>query len=167
MRTIAAKGVTLEPQIGAHATELYALLKEPALYRFIDNKGPASEAALRERLARLGSRLSPDGTEHWLNWVVRNAEGAIVGYVQATVRVGGDAEIAYVLGLPFWRRGYAFAACAAMLAELAVSYGVKRATATLDPDNSASLALLRKLGFGLIEEDAAAQEVRYALDLSS
>lgn len=165
MRTIAGEGVTLEPQLASHAAELYAVIGDPALYEFIDSKEPASEAALRERLARLESRLSPDGTEHWLNWVVRNAAGAVVGYVQATVTPDKSAEIAYVLGRAHWRKGYAGAACAAMIDELRETYGVTRLTATLDPANAASLALLRKLGLGLVWTNAAEHEVGYALDL--
>jgi ribosomal-protein-alanine N-acetyltransferase len=165
MRVLAGDGVTLEPQIAAHAAALYAVISEPALYRYIDSKEPESEAALAERLARLESRVSPDGTEHWLNWVVRTASGEIVGYVQATVTPDHQAEIAYVFGLAHQRRGYAFAACAAMIAELGASYGVTQLTATLDPQNAASRALLEKLGFTLAGEDPTAHEVTFARDL--
>jgi ribosomal-protein-alanine N-acetyltransferase len=164
MRVLNAGGLTLEPQIASHAPELYAVLSEPALYRYIDRKAPASEAALAERLARLESRISPDGSAHWLNWVARDPAGVVVGYVQATV-ADRDAEIAYVFGLAHQRRGHAFAAVTAMLAELVQGYGVKRATATVDPDNAASLALLRKLGFALAETNEAEHEVTYALAL--
>lgn len=166
MRFLAGEGgLTLEPQTAAHATQLFAVLDDPELYVFTDDKGPASLEALTERLHRLESRRSPDGTEHWLNWVVRTPEGAIVGYVQATVRPGGEAEIAYVLGRRFWRRGYASVACGLMLQELAESYGVRRATATLDSGNAASLALLGKLGFRFVSSDAAANEVIYGRDV--
>ena len=165
MRTVVGEGVTLEPQLASHAAELYAVISDPSLYEFIDDKEPATEAALRARLARLESRRSPDGAEHWLNWVVRNPAGELVGYVQATVTPDHAAEIAYVLGRAHWRRGYAYAACAAMIQELRATYGVTRLTATLDPANTASLALLRKLGLALIWEDEPAEEVGYALDL--
>jgi ribosomal-protein-alanine N-acetyltransferase len=165
VRTVVGEGVTLEPQLAAHAAELYAVISDPSLYEFIDSKQPASEDALRERLLRLESRLSGDGSEHWLNWIVRNAAGDLVGYVQATVTPDHAAEIAYVLGRAHWRKGYAFAACAAMIQELRSSYGATRLTATLDPANTASLALLRKLGLGFVWEDVPGQEVGYALDL--
>ena len=166
MRTLAGGGLTLEPQVAAHGTSLYTVLDDPELYVFTDDKGPASLEALAERLRRLESRKSPDGSEHWLNWVVRTAEGAVAGYVQATVRGAGEAEIAYVLGRRFWRRGYASIACGLMLEDLAGSYGATRATATLDPRNAASLALLRKLGFSFVSRNDAANEVTYARDLS-
>ena len=165
MRAVTGEGVTLEPQLASHAAELYAVLSDPALYAFIDGKEPANEAALRQRLARLESRTSPDGTEHWLNWIVRTVAGELVGYVQATVTPDHAAEIAYVFGRAHWRRGYATAACRAMIAELGETYGVTRLTATLDPANAASLALVAKLGLGLAWEDKSAQEVGYVLDL--
>jgi ribosomal-protein-alanine N-acetyltransferase len=165
MRAVVGDGVTLEPQLAAHAAELYAVIGDPSLYEFIDAKEPESEASLRERLLRLESRLSPDRTEHWLNWIVRSPSGELVGYVQATVTPDQSAEIAYVIGRAHWRKGYAATACRAMIAELRSSYGVRRLTATLDPANTASLALLRKLGLGLDWEDLPADEVGYVLNL--
>jgi ribosomal-protein-alanine N-acetyltransferase len=167
VRAVAGESVTLEPQLASHAAELYAVISDPSLYEFIDAKEPASEAALRERLTKLESRLSPDGTEHWLNWIVRNTSGELVGYVQATVTPDHSAEIAYILGRTHWRKGYAYAACRAMIDQLRQSYGVTRLTATLDPANTASLALLRKLGLGLDWEDLPADEVGYVLDFGA
>ena len=165
MRRLSGEGLVLEPQIEAHAGELYAVLDDPELYVFTDDKGPARKDALAARLAKLESRRSPDGTERWLNWVVRTDEGAMVGYVQATVRAGNVAEIAYVLGRTYWRRGYATAACRMLLAELRDTYRVERAVATLDPQNSASLALLRKLGFRPLSESFETHELTYELTL--
>ncbi len=167
MRGLAGGGVTLEPQVAAHAGELFAVIGDPSLYGYIDAPPPASEAALRARLERLETRVSPDGGEHWLNWVVRDSAGTVVGYVQATVTPDHGAEIAYVVGRAYWRRGHAFAACRLMLTELAAHYGVTRITATLDPANAASLALAKKLGLALAWEDRGAHEAGYALDLAS
>lgn len=161
MRTLAADGLTLEPQVAAHAAELFPLLADTALYVFTDDKEPPSEDWLRDRFARLESRQSPDGSQLWLNWVVRTDDGAAAGYVQATVE-DGEAEIAYVLGRQFWRLGYGYAACLAMLEELAAAYAVSRVTATLDAANAASVALLTKLGLRQVREDRAAHEVTFA-----
>src|SRR5690242_3505133 len=162
MRTLAGGGLTLEPQVAAHAAELYAILDDAGLYICTDDKGPASLEALTERLRGLESRTSPDGTERWLNWVVRNAVNLVVGYVQATVRPRGEAEIAYVFGRSYWGRGFATRACALMLEALMDDYAVTQATATLDPQNAASLALLRRLGFSSLSSDSAANEITYS-----
>jgi ribosomal-protein-alanine N-acetyltransferase len=165
MRAVAGEGITIEPQLAAHAAELFAAISDPALYLYIDGGAPESEELLCARLLRLESRLSPDGTEHWLNWIVRTATGQLAGYVQATVTPDGSAEIAYVLGRAHWRQGYGYAACTAMIRELRATYGVTRVTATLDPANAASVALVRRLGLGLVWEDVPGNEAGYALDL--
>ena len=92
------------------------------------------------------SRRSADGSEQWLNWVVRLASGEPIGYVQASVR-GSQAGIAYVLGSRYWGRGYARKAVAAMLSELAYQYDVRVATAVLKTRNERSRRLLDRLGF--------------------
>lgn len=150
MRVLAGLGVTLEPQVAAHAPALFALLRDPRLYTWLDDDPPEDEPAFRRRLERLESRQSDDGTEAWLNWVVR-AGATIVGFVQATVESDGTATIAYVIGADHWRRGYAETATRLMLDELPATYGAHRLRATVDPENAASIGLLHKLGF--VRED--------------
>jgi hypothetical protein len=87
VRTIRAGDLVLEPQVEAHAAEMFAVLSDPAIYEF-ENESPPSEARLAGRFRRLESRRSPDGRERWLNWVVRLPSGELAGYVQAMVRPG-------------------------------------------------------------------------------
>src|SRR5262245_56366218 len=84
MRVIEAAGVTLEPQVAAHADAMFAVLSDPAIYEH-ENAPPASADALRDRYRKLETRRSGDGRQEWLNWVVRLADGELTGYVQATV----------------------------------------------------------------------------------
>ena len=146
MNNVSAGRVVLEPQTAAHAAEMFAVLSDPAIYEF-ENAPPESVAWLTERFARLESRVSPDGAEQWLNWVVRLPSGTLAGYVQATIDRDRTAHIAYELASKFWRRGIGSAAVSGMLEELAVSYGVRTCVATLKERNYRSLALLQSLGF--------------------
>jgi RimJ/RimL family protein N-acetyltransferase len=146
MRVVDAPPLVLEPQLAAHAREMFAVLSDPAIYEF-ENQPPASEASLAERYARLESRRSPDGTEAWLNWVIRLASGELAGYVQATVRADGVAFIAYEIASRHWRQGIGGAAVAALIAELKASHGATLCVAVLKARNFRSLGLLRKLGF--------------------
>ena len=50
-----------------------------------ENEPPESEAWLRERYTQARDAPSGDGSEQWLNWIVRVASGEAIGYVQATV----------------------------------------------------------------------------------
>ena len=147
MRTLSAGPCTLEPQRSAHAAEMFAVLSDPAIYEF-ENQPPVSEAWLTQRFERLESRTSSDGSELWLNWVVRLPSGELAGYVQATVLPSGEALLAYELASRFWRRGLASAAVRAMMEELSANYGVRGYIAALKTANHRSMGLLRHLGFG-------------------
>ena len=149
MNTIRAGTLLLEPQLKSHAAEMFAVLSDPAIYEF-ENEAPSSEEALWQRYAKLESRRSADGTEQWLNWVIKLPTGALAGFMQATVLVGGRAYVAYEIGSPFWRQGVASTALRAVLRELGERYYVRDAFAVLKATNYRSLGLLSKVGFGPI-----------------
>ena len=138
--------VRLVPQLAAHADEMFALLRDPALYEH-EGEPPESLEWLRERFARLESRRSADGREEWLNWVVQSPSGELIGYVQATVGSDGHADIAYVFGSRHWGRGLAGRAVTLMIAELVAHHGVEHLSAVLKRSNARSRRLLERLGF--------------------
>ena len=146
MRTIRASHCTLEPQVEAHAHEMFEVLSDPAIYEF-ENAPPPSEAWLKHRYSRLESRGPTDGTQKWLNWVIRLPSGDLAGYVQATVLQSGSSYVAYELASRYWRKGIGRSAVEAMLEELGSVYGVHTFVAVLKSANYRSLGLLRSLGF--------------------
>ena len=146
MNSINAGSIILEPQVEAHAAEMFNVLSDPAIYEF-ENSPPESLQWLTGRFRKLESRASPDGSEQWLNWVIRLPTGQLAGYVQATITGDGTAHIAYELASRYWRQGIGSAAVRAMLAELAGNYRVSRCVATLKARNFRSLGLLERLGF--------------------
>jgi ribosomal-protein-alanine N-acetyltransferase len=146
MQVIVTRCLTLEPQVAAHADEMFGVLSDPAIYEH-ENAPPPSVEWLRERFGTLESRVSADGREQWLNWVVRLRTSEPIGYVQATVFPTGRAAIAYEMASRYWGRGFAREACEAMLSELAARYGVRQAHAVFKRSNIRSLRLLERLGF--------------------
>jgi len=151
---IATAGLVLEPLTAAHAEEMFEVLSDPAIYRYLDQPAPASIDALREIYVRRERRLSPEGDQIWLNWVIRVGDGTPAGYVQATIVSPDDAWIAYVLASKYWGCGYGFAAMSAMLEHLTVDYAVRRFLATAEIGNERSIRLLEHLGFRPATEDA-------------
>ena len=168
-RAIATARLTLEPQVAAHAARMFALLQDPAIYRY-ENEAPPSVEWLQERFRRLESRASADGREQWLNWVVRVGADELIGFVQATIRRDCSAAIAYVFGSAHWGRGYATEAVSAMLRELVVRHGVVEYSAVLKRANGRSIRLLERLGFTanadavedgeIVHESMLADEIR-------
>ena len=146
MQTLRTVRLTLEPQMATHAGEMFAVLSDPAIYEF-ENEPPASLEWLSERFSRLESRASGDGSERWLNWVVRPHGGGLIGYVQASVPANGLAFIAYELASAYWGQGYGREAVSAMLVELAARYDVRQAGAVFKQQNHRSRKLLARLNF--------------------
>jgi ribosomal-protein-alanine N-acetyltransferase len=138
---------TLEPRVAAHAEALFAILSDRSLYEFLDELPPESVEALRERFRRSEALRSPDGSEQWLNWVVRDGSGTIAGYVQATIFANRETNVAYLLGREHWGRGLAGEAVATMLDRLARDFGVRRCHVVVDRRNERSIRLARRLGF--------------------
>ncbi len=156
MNTIETATLTLEPQVAAHADAMFGVLSDPAIYTY-ENEPPPSVEWLRERFRKLETRGSADGTEQWLNWVIRLPPSTLIGYVQATVTANGEATIAYVLSSPYWGRGLASQAVTAMIAELVAQYNVQHLFASLKQANQRSLRLLDRLGFTLASPELHAQ----------
>jgi RimJ/RimL family protein N-acetyltransferase len=96
------------------ADEMAVVLRDASLHEFTGGE-PLDAAATRARFARLAVGGSTDGHERWHNWVVRLAATAeAVGTLQATV-TGRSAAIAWVIGVPWQRRGYATEAAIAVV----------------------------------------------------
>ena len=140
--------LVLEPLEARHAEAMYPILCDAELHRYLDQPPPASLDALRKRYEYLERRASPDGSQHWLNWIVVPANGEPIGFVQATVEET-TASIAYLLARNEWGRGHATRACRLMIDDLVARYGVRRLTATAEVENMRSIRLLERLGFTL------------------
>jgi ribosomal-protein-alanine N-acetyltransferase len=159
LRALVTPRFTLEPQTAAHAAQMFTVLSDPRIYEF-ENQPPPSLEWLRARYTKLESRRSADGREQWLNWVVRMPTTELAGYVQATIPGDGSASIAYEFASAYWGRGLASEAVAAMIDELAGSYGVRRVQAVLKRANLRSARLLQRLGFAIApEQDHARQHI--------
>lgn len=74
-----------------------------------------------------------------------DAEDCLTGTVQATVS-GEAAEIAWVIGTPWQRRGIAVEAARAMVEWLGTQAGVRTVIAHVHPDHTASAAVATRVG---------------------
>lgn len=145
-------GVDLDPLRVEHADEMFRGLQNTACYSFIPESPPVSVTWLRQRYGRLARGASPDGTETWCNWVIRDGgDRSALGYTQATVKADA-ALIAYLVFPEHWRRGVATAAVGQMLQLLFRDHGVSRVSALVDTRNAPSCGLLRRLGFSVLRE---------------
>lgn len=161
----------LEPLRIEDAVEMTAVLSDPRLYTFIGGRPPTS-SELTDQYSRQVAGRSSDGTEQWLNWVIRQADTrTATGYVQASVVRGPEtdvpgaraANVAWVVGSEHQGRGYAVEAATAMVGWLR-SHGVAQVVADVHPDHHASTAVARRLGMAPTGEIVDG-EVRWAVEV--
>ena len=146
------------PLVAKHAVDLFPLLSDANLYSYTQEEPPGSIVALRERFHFLESRRSPDGSQAWLNWMVRELKThEAIGYVQATVGAAG-ADIAWVVGTDYQRLGYATEASSAMVMWLRSS-GANEVRAKIGPTHFASQRVAAKVGLSQTGEVAEGEEV--------
>jgi ribosomal-protein-alanine N-acetyltransferase len=156
LKGLRAGDLVLEPLEARHAEAMFEVLKDAELYSYLDYPPPPSAEHLRKVYARLEERKSPDGADHWLNWVVIPPQSAPIGFVQSTVMRDGTAWIAYVFARSHGGRGLATQATRAVLGHLEESYAARRFLASVEAANARSIRLLERLRF----RPATADELR-------
>ncbi len=138
----------LEPLAVEHSAEMTALLDDPLLHIYTGGE-PLSAVDLRAQYVRQAVGQSTDGSERWLNWIVRRREDhRAVGYVQATATLANgqpSADVAWVIGSRFQHHGYAKDAAQLMVNWLGLQ-GVRVITAHIHPGHQASSAVASHLG---------------------
>lgn len=164
-----------EPITALHAAATFSEWQEAALYQFIPTKPPVSVEALALRYERLSSRVSPDHSELWLNWVLRARGGAgqYIGLIEVSINAELEAYLAYFVFKPFWQQGYGIEACQTVIEHLHQDYAVQRVIAEMDTRNTASIQLVERLKFCRVGENRDADffhgesshEFIYQLDL--
>jgi RimJ/RimL family protein N-acetyltransferase len=130
-----------------HAEQMSTVLSDPGLYTYIGGT-PPTRAELRVRYQRLVTG-SPDPAVVWCNWVIQLRDSThLTGTVQATVTTHGPgrtAEIAWVVGTAWQRRGIATEAAQGLITWLAQQH-VQTVIAHIHPDHQASNAVAMAAG---------------------
>ena len=144
--SLSTERLRIEPLTADDADDLFPVLDDPALGRYTGELPLDDVEALRARFARWQLRRSPDGTELWLNWVVRHrGDDRAIGVLQATV-ADGETAIAWTIGTTFQRQGLATEAAGCLLLWLRAAIGHARIVAWIHPDHLASQAVARRIG---------------------
>jgi len=120
------------------AEEMVTVFADERMYEFTGGCPPSLDQ-LRERYRHLIVGQSADGSEHWLNWVVRlAADDLAVGAMQATVATDrSSADVAWEVGVPWQGQGIASEGAAAVV-EWLVGEGVRTISAHIHPAHHAS-----------------------------
>ncbi|MEZ6187819.1 MAG: GNAT family protein [Planctomycetota bacterium] len=139
--------VRIDALTRADAAALFAYRRHPDVTRF--------QAWCPEAVADAHAFLAANATvrwgdpDAWLQLAVRSREtGALVGDlgVHFLPGDGSQLELGFTIDPAHQRQGYGLAAVRALLDHAFTTRDTHRVTASVDPENAASLALLRRVG---------------------
>ncbi len=149
--TLVAEPITtarlhLDPLAVADVDEMMSVYGDVRMFEFTGGEPPTRDG-LQRRYEALVAGHSPDGSESWLNWIVRHRDGSpAMGAVQATVDDAARcASIAWEIGVAWQGQGFA-AEAASALVEWLSNNSVTAVEATVHPEHAASQAVARRAG---------------------
>lgn len=148
------RGLSVRPQSPDDAQALFPGLADPALYRYIPQRPPATLQALRETLSRQCAGAPPDSGETWLNWLLLD-DGQAAGRLQATRCADGALWIGYIVLASHQGRGLASQGVAWLLGELQRRWPGQPVHASVDLRHGASRRVLEKNAFRCVGTEAA------------
>ena len=137
----------LRPLCDDDAPGMYSIYSDPRTMKYWSS----SEIRELEEAARMVSedlQLQQDGSAAFWS-IVLPGTGRVIGKFTLfhIDRQNRRAEIGYVLHRQFWRKGYGTEVLHTMLAKSFDEFRLHRLEADIDPDNVASISLLKKAGF--------------------
>lgn len=144
---IRTRRLIMRPLHADDAPGMYAIYSDPATMRYSSSNciGELEQAA---QMVSQDLQLQLGGTAAFWAVVLPNTGRVIGKFTLFHIdRDNRRAEIGYVLNRRFWGKGYGGELLGTFLETCFDHFDLHRLEADIDPDNAASLALLRRHGF--------------------
>ena len=124
------------------------LVNEPSFLRFIGDRGVRTLDDAREYLLK-GSIASYGRFGFGMYLVQLKPQGTAIGMCGLVRRDSlEDVDVGFAFLPAYWSKGYAAESAAAVVAHARATLGLKRVVAITSLDNTGSINVLKKLGFG-------------------
>jgi [ribosomal protein S5]-alanine N-acetyltransferase len=136
------KRLVLRQLVVDDATELFKMLSHEEVMRYWSSGPHQSVDETRSYI-----EWNADANAEHKCWAVTTDGELAIGWVILLPRRKHSFELGYILSRDQWRRGYLIEAASAVLDYAFRELAVHRVMADTDPDNIASIGLLKKLGF--------------------
>lgn len=125
---------------------LYQLYEDPRLTRYTEGLFPQKEQERQYIRDYIKNVYEYYGFGTWL--IHRKEDGRLIGRAGFNYRPGfEEAELGFVIGVPYWNNGYAHEVCRHLLDLGRTVYELGTVQALAMEENKASIRLLEKLGF--------------------
>ena len=147
MVVLETERLSLREVVRDDAAFMLELLNSPGFLENIGDRGVRDEDQARGYIDdRVLASYRDHGFGMWL--ALQKADGAPVGLAGLVRREGLDVpDVGYAFIQRVWGQGYAQETAAAVLAHAQGKLGIPKLAAITTPENFASMAVLRKIGF--------------------
>lgn len=140
------KRCIIREMITEDVPSFYEIYKEPSITMYMEGLFPTKE----QEIAYVEDYIKNvyEFFEYGLWTVVEKESGQIIG--RAGISWCGETnevELGYVIAVPFQRQGYAYEVCSAVLQYAKEELEIEEVAAYIKKENTASVALCRKMGF--------------------
>jgi len=138
-----ARDWVLRPAAASDADRLHALLTVPEVYRFLGDGVPPPREVVDLWLARSQADFAAAGVGLWL---LEDGRGRLDGCVRLEVQGPARAELIYALHPRVWGRGLATRMAWTVTSRALRRHGFAEVFAGADAPNTASIAVMGRLG---------------------
>jgi len=143
---IASERLLLSPLQIEDAKSLFDYRSRPDIYRF-QSWMPKKLEDAKNFISTFSGSSSPK-RDHWFQFGIYLKESnQLIGDCGFCLQKDNTAEIGYTISPEFQKMGYGFESVHALIDYLSKHFAIRRILARTDTRNSASIALLQKLGF--------------------
>lgn len=153
MPQIETERLLLRPYQLQDFDRFYAMLRDPIAKQ---HTGGITQMTYDQRLAVFQQDLLVPFSDAQTEFAIADkATSEYLGYCGFITEDGGGPEFLYGLCRDSWGKGYGYEAARAVLSYCFAHYGHDRYIATVEPENAASIGLLKKLGFTVMGDHFA------------
>lgn len=123
----------------------YELYKDEEITRYMEPLFEKREEEIEYTKSYIKNVYEFYGFGMWT--VVEKASGKVIGRAGVSYREGYELpELGFMIGKAFWRKGYAYEVCLAILDYVYENYEMDQIFIFIEPQNSPSIHLAKKLG---------------------
>ncbi len=143
--TLTTDRLVLRAFVQRDINEYAAIIGDPEVTKYLGNGKPLSRTDAWRQMAMILGHWTLLGFGLWA--VEEKATGALMGRIGCQQPEGFPGfEIAYTLGQPFWRRGFAREGAAAALTYARTVLGRTNIISVIRPANAGSIRVAQSLG---------------------
>lgn len=146
--SLATDRLRLRPFAAADVGRIVEIFADSRVSKWVDDGTPISEEQAKRWIAASYASVVKNGSS--AGAIIEQSTGRMIGWGGIVHPEGTSPEIIYGFEFAAWGNGYGLEIASAIIKDAQEHRQFSRLRATVDPENKASIKILKSLGFELI-----------------